>query len=202
MAIAIDGVLAKRSQYVLDALATVSLDSPVDASKLPLSLEHSNCKCGKRPDQVSELADVASDILRRSPDCWSSLEAYEDVDFDELNRAMAEGEFLGHFVASRFPTQSDTLYSDHRYATKAWLDAHCRTSFQSYSLNVDLCRDRVPDWLQLMNVGFYLSSDAQTVMEVNAVGIHAALINRSWNLQACVPFRVNSVAEFLQTVVN
>jgi len=86
--------------------------------------------------------------------------------------------------------------ADARLLSAAWLNRYEITGY------VGTCFDAADKARELLlrNVQYHLDDDPRDVARLRELGIEAFLISRPWNLDADCPYRVDSVAQFLEIV--
>lgn len=203
VAIMIDGVLAKRYQHGIDTLCLEGLDGfrgVMDETKLTSTLP---CIDSHDPASLPEEMLRIRRLLSSQPEYWTSMPAYEDVDFDAIRSAIYEGDFVAHFLACRFPIDPACtgVVTDHRYLTRAWLDTYFAPRLIADSVNADLESAEIIPWLKMVHADYFLTSDLSQALDARAAGIEAYVLSRSWNEGVRLPFRVATVHDFLQKTV-
>jgi hypothetical protein len=200
VAYSVDAVLANLPQFIIDTCIQAGLDSGMFSWKSLNTPVWSRCNsCGRWEGTGFEFGKRAQDHINESKNAWSNLDPFPDVNFSQINDDMAHGDYLGCFIASRFFLGSDDALFDPRYLTKSWLRKHGIT--ESNSIISDACPAMIGEVLSYSGADYYLTDSPDQVVRARLSGVESFMINRPWNMESHLQYRVSSIEEFLKLTV-
>lgn len=137
------------------------------------------------------------DNVMRKANFWSTIEPFDDIDFDYLDTLMETGQMVGYFVTRRAHLHTPHHIGDARYLTASWLK---RQGIVNSTAVLAGYFDRL-ELLRLLDVDYHLEDYDVEFKRLRAEGINAYLIDRPWNRQVQTEYRVKTIEEFLQKTV-
>lgn len=195
----VDGVLANITQRMLDhrVLTGIGDSGEYDWRKYNTSVLDacSYCPFLRTDDSLRRLEASVS----RDEYLWSTLEPFPDIDFEFINNGMAQGDYVGHFIGSRFFLDTPGRNGDPRYLTRLWLQD--RGIRDAQSVETDICASKRPWHMRSIGTDYALTDDPDLFLEARILGIQTFLIDRPWNHDLETGLRVSSPQEFLERTV-
>jgi hypothetical protein len=179
----LDGVVANFQQGLLDILTLVNPIQTYDWHDL-------------RPDTLDVDLRKAQQLAREMPNFYAELPVFDDDDLTCLRDAVDATRIYGMFVATRAPLALPGRAGDPCEQSLQWLYDH---DFRGWLHTEFDSTDKVQSLLS-RGIAYHLDDDPADVEALRAVGIEAFLITRPWNEQLHCPYRVESIAQFLDIV--
>jgi 5'(3')-deoxyribonucleotidase len=185
-----DGVLANFAHQFIAIL---------DKVRPGHGLTEENWNSWEYGDKVSEAdASAVWKIIKGTPNFWVACPAYESNVRDLARWLNTESGHDVWIITSRANTAGLSVSQQ----TQMWLDAIGVRAYYNYFgiITVPNPDDKV-DILSRLDIDWMIDDKTETIESMDRFPyLHAALLDRPWNQDAKVKWRVKSVGEFLAAI--